>query len=217
MTEFVCEEDVNHNRVKRLWRHEGLRVPGQPAEAPSAVARGRVDLAATGRAPEPHLSLRLRLRPHGRRAEAADAHAGRRVHAGMCRDRGHRRLSSQKVLADLCVRRGLSAYVRSCNGPKFVARPVRRWLARIGVQTLFVVPGSPWENGYIESFNGRLRDEYLNRERFDTLLEVQVLAEMWRNEYNHVRRSLRSATGRRRPKCARANPLNAQALTLQVV
>ena len=101
-----------------------------------------------------------------------------------------RRLSSQDVLAvlaELCVRRGPPAYIRSDNGPEFAARAVRQWLARIDVQTLFIEPGSPWENGYIESFNGRLRDEHLNRERFDTLLEAQVLIEMWRNEYNQIR------------------------------
>ncbi|MBM4415298.1 MAG: transposase, partial [Chloroflexi bacterium] len=78
-------------------------------------------------------------------------------------------------------------HIRSDNGPKFVAKAVRRWLARVGVQTLFIEPGGPWENGYIESFNGKLRDECLNLERFDTLLEAQVLIERWRLEYNHRR------------------------------
>jgi len=68
-----------------------------------------------------------------------------------------------------------------------VARAVRRWLGGIGVQTLFIEPGSPWENGYIESFNCRLRDEFLNGERFDTLLEAQVLIKAWRHEYNEAR------------------------------
>ena len=122
------------------------------------------------------------------------------------------------VLADLCVRRGPPAYIRSDNGPEFTARAVRRWLARVDVQTLFIEPGSPWENGYIESFNGRLRDEHLNRERFDTLLEAQVLIEMWRNEYNEVRPH--SSLGYRPPApevLARDPALNAETLTLQVV
>jgi len=90
-------------------------------------------------------------------------------------------------LADLCVERAVPEHIRSDNGPKFAAKAVRRWLARVGVQTLFIEPGGPWENGYIESFNGKLRDECLNLERFDTLLEAQVLIERWRLEYNHRR------------------------------
>ena len=78
-------------------------------------------------------------------------------------------------------------HLRSDNGPEFTARAVRSWLQRVGVQTLFITPGSPWENGYVESFNGKLRDELLDREVFDTLWEVQVLTEQWRHEYNHVR------------------------------
>ena len=97
------------------------------------------------------------------------------------------RLNSQDVLArlaELCVARGLPEHIRSDNGPEFAAKAVRRWLGRVGVQTLFIEPGSPWENGYIESFNGKLRDEFLNLERFDTLLEAQVLIERWRLDYN---------------------------------
>jgi transposase InsO family protein len=88
------------------------------------------------------------------------------------------RIVGLAVLADLCVRRGPPAHIRSDNGPEFTARAVRRWLGWVDVQTLFIEPGSPRENGYIASFNGRLRDELLNGERFDTLLEAQVLTEM---------------------------------------
>jgi transposase InsO family protein len=101
-----------------------------------------------------------------------------------------RRLSSQDVLAclgDLFVRRGTPDYIRSDNGPEFTAEAVRQWLERVDVQTLFIEPGSPWENGYVESFNGKLRDELLNREIFYTLLEAKVLVERWRKEYNGVR------------------------------
>ena len=89
-----------------------------------------------------------------------------------------------ETLADLFVQRGVPEYLRSDNGPEFVARTLREWLARLQVQTLYVEPGSPWENGYIESFNGKLRDELLNLEIFDTLYEAQVLVEHWRVEYN---------------------------------
>jgi transposase InsO family protein len=101
-----------------------------------------------------------------------------------------RRITSQDVieqLADLFITRGLPEHIRSDNGPEFTARAVRHWLQRLGVQTLFIEPGSPWENGYIESFNGKLRDELLNGEIFITLLEAQVLIEQWRREYNEVR------------------------------
>ena len=122
------------------------------------------------------------------------------------------------MLADLCVRRGPPSFIRSDNGPEFTARAVRRWLARVDVQTLFIEPGSPWENGYIESFNGRLRDEYLNGERFDTLLEAQVLIEMWRNEYNQVRPHSSLAYRSPAPDVAVGEPvLKEETLTLQVV
>ncbi len=78
-------------------------------------------------------------------------------------------------------------YIRSDNGPEFTAKAVREWLGRIGVRTLFIEPGSPWENGYVESFIGKLRDELLNGEIFDTLLEARVVIENWRREYNQCR------------------------------
>jgi len=122
------------------------------------------------------------------------------------------------VLADLCVRRGPPTYIRSDNGAEFTARAVRRWLARIDVQTLFIEPGSPWENGYIESFNGRLRDEFLNGERFDTLLEAQVLIETWRNEYNQIRPHSSLSYRSPAPEVLAGEPvLNVETLTLQVV
>ena len=92
-----------------------------------------------------------------------------------------------EVLADLFVRHGPPEYLRSDNGPEFTAKLVRRWLGRVGVETLFIEPGSPWENGYNESFNGKLRDELLNGEIFYSLAEAAVLVEQWRREYNTVR------------------------------
>ena len=90
-------------------------------------------------------------------------------------------------LTDLFFRRGIPEHIRSDNGSEFTAKAVRSWLSRIGVRTLYIEPGSPWENGYIESFNGKLRDELLNREEFNTLLEAKVLVERWRREYNQIR------------------------------
>jgi len=100
-----------------------------------------------------------------------------------------RSLKSEDVLerlSDLFVRRGVPKYIRSDNGSEFTACKVRDWLERVQVQTLFIEPGSPWENGYIESFNGKLRDELLNCELFDTLLEAKVLIERWRRHYNTI-------------------------------
>jgi len=82
-------------------------------------------------------------------------------------------------------------HIRSDNGPEFIALAVRSWLAELSVSTLFIEPGSPWENGYIESFNGKLRDELLNGELFFTLREAEILVEEWRHQYNHCDRTLR--------------------------
>ena len=90
-------------------------------------------------------------------------------------------------LADLFIDRGIPEYIRSDNGSEFTADDIRNWLGRLGVKTLFIEPGSPWENGYIESFNGKLRDELLNREVFDTVIEAKVIIERWRKEYNEKR------------------------------
>ena len=90
-------------------------------------------------------------------------------------------------LADLFLRRGIPEHLRSDNGWEFTAHVHRGWLKRLGVKTLYIEPGSPWENGYIESFNGKLRDELLNREIFDTLYEAKVLADRHRWEYSTIR------------------------------
>ncbi len=87
----------------------------------------------------------------------------------------------------LFIFRGIPEHIRSDNGPEFTAKAIRKWLSKVGVKTLFIEPGSPWENGYIESFNGKLRDELLNGEIFTTLMEAKVLIERWRREYNQVR------------------------------
>ena len=101
-----------------------------------------------------------------------------------------RRLNSHNVLAilaDLMVRRGVPGHIRSDNGPEFAAIAVREWITKVGARTLFIEPGSPWENGYNESFNGKLRDELLKVELFNTLHEAKVLIERWRRHYNTVR------------------------------
>ena len=92
-----------------------------------------------------------------------------------------------ETLARLFTTKGVPEYIRSDNGPELTAHLVRDWLARLEVGTLFIEPGSPWENGYVESFNGKLRDELLEREIFYTLREAQILIERWRVEYNTIR------------------------------
>ena len=111
-----------------------------------------------------------------------------------------RKLNSESVvdcIAELFVKHGPPDHIRSDNGAEFTAHAVREWLGRIGVKTLYIEPGSPWENGYNESFNGKLRDEMLNGEIFYSLREAQVLIERWRHHYNTVRPH--SALGYRPP------------------
>ena len=91
------------------------------------------------------------------------------------------------VLSDLFILRGVPGHVRSDNGPEFVAKAVQEWIAAVGARTAYIAPGSPWENGYIESFNARLRDELLDGEIFYSLKEAQVVIESWRRHYNTVR------------------------------
>ncbi len=91
------------------------------------------------------------------------------------------------VLSDLFILRGVPEHVRSDNGPEFVAKALQEWIGAVGAKTAYIAPGSPWENGYIESFNARLRDELLNGEIFYSLREAQIVIESWRRHYNAVR------------------------------
>ena len=97
-----------------------------------------------------------------------------------------RKLNSTDVvdtLTDLCILRGIPAYIRADNGPEFVAQAVSDWIKAVGAKTAYIEPGSPWENGYCESFNARFRDELLNGEVFYTLKEAQIIIEQWRRHY----------------------------------
>ena len=181
---------VNHKRVERIWRQEGLKVPAkQPKRRRLWLGDGSC----------------IRLRPKHRNHvwtydfvmdRTADGRAFRMLtivdeftRECLAIDVS-RKLTSEDVLerlSNLFVRKGVPANIRSDNGSEFTATRVREWLGRVGVKTLYIEPGSPWENGYIESFNGKLRDELLARELFDTLLEAKVLIERWRKGYNTVR------------------------------
>jgi transposase InsO family protein len=91
------------------------------------------------------------------------------------------------ALTDLFILRGPPQFIRSDNGPEFVAKPVRDWIVAVGAATAYIEPGSPWENGYCESFNARLRDELLNGEIFYSLNEARIVVQQWRRHYNTVR------------------------------
>ena len=108
-----------------------------------------------------------------------------------------RSINVLETLAELFMTHGVPAHIRADNGPEFTAELIRLWLEALQVQTLFIEPGSPWENGYVESFNGKLRDELVDREIFYTLTEAQILIERWRRQYNTVRPH--SALGYRPP------------------
>jgi putative transposase len=181
---------VNHKRVERIWRREGLKVPKkQPKRARLWLNDGSC----------------IRLRPMYKdhvwsydfvKCRTNDGRAFRiltlideftRECLAML---VARKITSQDVidqLYTLFLVRGVPEHIRSDNGPEFTAREIRKWLANIGVKMLYIEPGSPWENGYIESFNGKLRDELLNREMFNNLTEARVLIEEWRREYNTIR------------------------------
>ena len=181
---------VNHKRVERIWRREGLKVPAKQPK------RGRLWL---------NDGSCVRLRPtHPNHVWSYDFMADRTHNGAAFRilniideytreclvSRVERRLSHEEVLAELAwlfCTRGLPAYLRSDNGPEFTAERVRDWLSHLRVGPLFIEKGSPWENGYIESFNGKMRDELLDGESFYTLKEAQVLIEDWRRHYNTQR------------------------------
>jgi putative transposase len=181
---------VNPKRVERIWKREGLKVPAKQPK------RGRLWL---------NDGSCIRLRPAYRDHVWSYDFMQDRTHNGVpfrilnildeytrecLMTRVARSLTHEEVLESLgwlFLVRGIPAHIRSDNGSEFTARRVREWLTRLNVKTLFIEPGSPWENGYIESFNGKMRDELLDREIFYTLKEARVLIEDWRRIYNHIR------------------------------
>ena len=181
---------VNHKRVERIWRQEGLKVPKKQPK------RGRLWL---------NDGSWVRLRPtHRNHVWSYDfvmdrTHDGRPIkiltlideYSRHCLALGvDRSIKSDDVLhtlSNLFLIYGIPENIRSDNGPEFTAKAVRRWLERMGVKTAFIEPGSPWENGYNESFNGKLRDELLNGEIFYNIKEAKVVIENWRKQYNTVR------------------------------
>ena len=192
--------DISRSRAERIWKQEGLRVPQKQPK------RGRLWLAD---------GSCIRLRPTHRNhvwswdfvmdrtndgrpikiltlideytKEALAVYPARRIRASDVID----------IFADVMVERGAPEYIRSDNGPEMMAKVLRNWLGRVGTKTVYIMPGSPWENGYCESFNGKLRNELLDGEIFYTLREAQVVIEQWRWHYNRIRPH--SALGYRPP------------------
>ena len=161
--------------------------PAEAAEEKASLAQRRRLRTASARTHEPRLELRLRSDANGGRPCGAPADDVGRIHTGVPGDPSRAQVeqrASDGSARGFVRQAGAPQYLRSDNGPEFVAKTLRQWLARLAVQTLYIEAGSPWENGYIESFNAKLRDELLNLESFDTLHEAQVLVERWRVEYN---------------------------------
>jgi putative transposase len=191
---------VNDKRVERLWKREGLKVPSKQPK------KGRLWL---------NDGSCIRLRPEHRnhvwsydfvhhRTDDGRAFRALNIIDEFSREcleiRIKRKLNSTDVvdaLTDLFILRGVPAFIRSDNGPEFIAEVVRNWIAAVGARTAYIEPGAPWENGYCESFNARLRDELLNGEVFYSLKEAQIIIEQWRRHYNTVRPH--SALGYRPP------------------
>jgi putative transposase len=181
---------VNDKRVERIWRREGLKVP------PKQPKKGRLWLDD---------GSCIRLRPeHRDHVWSYDfvedrTHDGRKYRTLNVVDeftreclaiRVARKLNSTDVidvLSDLFILRGMPGHIRSDNGPEFIAQAVQDWINAVGAKTAYIAPGSPWENGYVESFNARFRDELLDGEIFYSLKEAQVIIESWRRHYNTVR------------------------------
>jgi transposase InsO family protein len=181
---------INHKRVERIWREEGLRIPRKQPK------RGRLWF---------NEGSCIRLRPvHPNHVWSYDfvedkTTNGRKLRFLNVIDEYSRRCLASvprrswkgndviELLAEIMMLNGTPEYLRSDNGSEFTAERIRWWLAAIGVSTAYIEPGSPWENGYCESFNARMRDEFLNRELFGNIYEAEVLTKRWVEYYNTVR------------------------------
>lgn len=181
---------VNPKRVQRLWREEGLKVPRKQCK------KRRLGTSANGsqrqQATRPNevwsYDFVSDQTTDGRRLKllcVVDEFT--RECLALAVRRSFQAKDVIAVLAGLIAQRGVPAHLRSDNGPEFVAKAVQAWLKGNAIGALYIAPGSPWENAYVESFNSRLRDEHLNREEFASLLEAQVLAAGWRRDYNEAR------------------------------
>lgn len=181
---------INHKRVERIWREEGLKLPKKQTK------KRRLWL---------NDGSCIRLRPeHKNHVWSYDFVEDKTCNGKKIRilniideftheclasipRRSWRNNEVIEVLAGLMLLKGTPEYLRSDNGSEFTANKIRKWLKNVGVITAYIEPGSPWENGYIESFNARMRDEFLNGELFGNMYEAQVLISRWVRYYNTVR------------------------------
>ena len=176
--------------MERIWRKEGLKVPAKQPKRSRIWLNDGSCIRLRPQYPNHVWSYDfLQERTHNGRAfrilniideytrESLASHVARNIRHGDVQER----------LTELFCERGVPSHLRSDNSPEFTAKMLREWLSKLKIGALFIEPGSPWENGYVESFNGRMRDELLDREIFYTLKEAKHLIEMWRWEYNHVR------------------------------
>jgi len=182
---------INRKRVYRIWRNLGLKVPKKQAK------RGRLYL---------NDGSCIRLRPeyknhvwsydfvidklsNGKKIKFLNIidEYSRVCIASIPKKNSFTSSDIIKELQDLFVIHGIPEHIRSDNGPEFISKDLKQWFTKSGVKTLYIEPGSPWENGYCESFNGKMRNEFLNVELFDTMFEVEVLTKMWVKHYNTLR------------------------------
>ena len=179
---------INHKRVQRLWREEGLRRPVRTRKR-RRVATGTAEQL---RAERPNhvwaIDFEFDETVDGRRLKLANI-VDEHTREALAMRVGRRCTADDlvNVLDDVVAERGAPAHLRADNGPELIAWALREWWRLSGAQTCYIEPGSPWENPYIESFNGRVRDELLNLEEFTSLTVAQVVVEAWRIEYNTYR------------------------------
>jgi transposase InsO family protein len=182
--------NVNHKRVQRIWQKEGLQMPyrrkfkkakGSPENSCTVKKAEHINHVWTydfmNDQTEDGRKLKFLTVLDEFTRESLTIEVGRSIKAK----------DVIAVLEYLFLVRGIPGFIRSDNGPEFIADAIKKWLGEKNVQTLYIEPGSPWENGYIESFNGKFRDEVLNMEIFHSVKEAKVIAESWRLEYNNHR------------------------------
>ncbi len=184
--------EVNKKRVQRLWREADLKVPRMQHKKRRLLLGSSENGCARKRAERINhvwsYDFAMDQTEDGRRLKVmpvVDEYSRECLALGM--ERSITAGDVMEVLDRLFAERGEPEFIRSDNGPEFIAEALKRWLAATGVGTLYIEPGSPWENAYSETFVGRPRDELLDRELFASVKEAKVLAEDYRQHYNHHR------------------------------
>lgn len=183
---------VNHKRIERLWQEEGMQVPQKQRKKRRITLGGSENSCVRKRSLRPNhvwsydfVEDRIESGRKFRMLVVIDEFTRESLAIEIAKS--FKATQVVEVLQYLFAVRGVPEHIRSDNGPEFVARVVTRWLYQAGVKTLFIAKGSPWENGYVESFNSRLRDELLNRELFTSLQDARYCVDRWRLDYNHQR------------------------------